>query len=104
MMRASTSFPSHSAHAAQLADLRPFLREDAILGKIVDVANSPRAALDEIAAAAAMSKRPAICKTDARDADTCIGNYNGGFYSIPRALLQASLGRVAPLGALAARQ
>ena len=32
-----------------------------------------------------MRQRPAICKTDTLDADTYIGNCNGGFYSIPRA-------------------
>jgi len=68
-----------------LADLRPFLRDDAILGKIVDFANPPLAALDEIAAAAGLTARPAICETDTRDEDTYIGNCNGGFYSIPRA-------------------
>src|SRR6516162_2623466 len=51
-------FLLHSAHEAQLAGLRPFRRDDAILGKIVDVANPSLEALDEIAAAAAMTAAP----------------------------------------------
>jgi hypothetical protein len=71
-----------------LADLRPFLRNDAILGKIVDGSRPPLAVLDEIATAAGMKHRPAICKTDGRSKDTYLGNCNGGFYSIPKAFCE----------------
>jgi hypothetical protein len=71
-----------------LADLRPFLRHDAILGKIVDFARPSLAVLDEIAAAAGMKQRPAICKTDADGEDTYLGNCNGGFYCVPKAFCE----------------
>jgi hypothetical protein len=71
-----------------LADLRPFLRDDVILGKIVDVSRPPLAVLNEIATAARMTQRPAICKTDTRGEDTYFGNCNGGFYSIPKAFCE----------------
>ncbi|MDB5069209.1 MAG: hypothetical protein JWM87_320 [Candidatus Eremiobacteraeota bacterium] len=71
-----------------LADLRPFLRDDAIQGKIVDMANPPLAALREIAAASGLTSLPPVCATDARDGETYAGNCNGGFYCVPRALCE----------------
>jgi hypothetical protein len=68
-----------------IADLRPFLRDDAILGKIVDVARPPLDALDEIAAAAGIVRDFIACNTDAGNETTYLGNCSGGFYSIPKA-------------------
>jgi hypothetical protein len=67
-----------------VSDLRPFLSDTAIVGKIVDLDNPPLSILDEIADAAGMSTRPSICRADAIDADTYVANCNGGFYSIPK--------------------
>jgi hypothetical protein len=67
-----------------VSDLRPFLSNSAIVGKIVDVDRPPLRTLNEIAAAAGMLSRPPICRTDAIDAKTYLGNCNGGFYSIPK--------------------
>jgi hypothetical protein len=67
-----------------VSDLRPFLSDEAIIGKIVDVDRPPLSTLDEIAAAAGMARRPPTCRVDAIDAATYLGNCNGGFYSIPK--------------------
>jgi hypothetical protein len=67
-----------------ISNLRPFLSDAAIVGKIVDVDRPSLSTLDEIADAAGMSSRPPICRTDANNADTYVGNCNGGFYSIPK--------------------
>jgi hypothetical protein len=68
-----------------VSDLRPFLNSSAIIGKIVDVDRPPLPILDKIAEAAGMRGRPPMCRTDANNADTYLGNCNGGFYSIPKA-------------------
>jgi hypothetical protein len=67
-----------------VSDLRPFLSNAAIVGKTVDANRPPLATLDEIAEAAGLLNRPPICRADAIDADTYLGNCNGGFYSIPK--------------------
>jgi hypothetical protein len=67
-----------------ISDIRPFLRNDVILGKTVDAARPPLAVLDEIAGAAGMTGRPQICKTDLGKDGTYLGNCNGGFYSVPK--------------------
>jgi hypothetical protein len=67
-----------------VSDLRAFLSNDAILGKIVDLDRPPLSILDEIADAAGMSTRPPMCRADAIDAVTYLGNCNGGLYSIPK--------------------
>ncbi|MGH6811744.1 MAG: hypothetical protein ACREDM_05170 [Methylocella sp.] len=67
------------------ADLRPFLSDTEILGKIVDAANPPLASLREIAAASGLQEQPRVCHVDhGREKETFYGNCNGGFYSIPR--------------------
>jgi hypothetical protein len=71
-----------------IADLRPFLSDNTILGKIVVLARPPLAVLDEIAAAAGMTQRPPVCQTEGRNGDTYLGNCNGGFYSIPKAFCE----------------
>lgn len=67
-----------------VADLRPFLTDVAVMGKIVDVERPPLATLSEIARAAGMVTLPPACATDARDGETFAGNCNGGFYAVPR--------------------
>ncbi|MGQ0444399.1 MAG: class I SAM-dependent methyltransferase [Beijerinckiaceae bacterium] len=71
------------------ADLRPFLSDTEILGKIVDAANPPIAILQEIAAASGLQKQPMVCRVDHGGAkETFYGNCNGGFYSVPRRLCE----------------
>ena len=67
-----------------VADLRPYLSTTAIRGKAVDFAIPPRATLDEIAAAAGLTRLPAVCTPDAILSETYVGNCNGGFYSVPK--------------------
>jgi hypothetical protein len=66
-----------------VSDLRPFLSDAAIIGKIVDADFPPLETLDEIANAAGMV-RPEICLVDASSAKTYVGNCNGGFYAVPK--------------------
>jgi 2-polyprenyl-3-methyl-5-hydroxy-6-metoxy-1,4-benzoquinol methylase len=68
-----------------VSDLRVFLSDTAILGKIVDAPNPPLTALTEIAAQANMPSQPATIATDTGQGETYVGNCNGGFYSVPRA-------------------
>jgi hypothetical protein len=72
-----------------VSDLRPFLTDTAVMGKIVDVARPPLATLIEIAAAAGMGSLPPVCATDAGNEETFSGNCNGGFYAIPRRYSEA---------------
>lgn len=67
-----------------VADLRPFLDDAAIAGKIVDASNPPLPVLREIAHASGLTRLPPTCKTDSGDGDTFTGNCNGGFYAVPR--------------------
>ncbi len=71
-----------------LSDLRPFLSDLAIVGKIVDVDNPPLHILEEIAAASGLPSLPPVCKTDTGTAKTYLGNCNGGFYSVPKAFCE----------------
>lgn len=71
-----------------VSDLRPFLRDDCILGKIVDVANPPLGTLTEIAELVKLPRLPVIVATDANLGDTFAGNCNGGFYSVPRGCME----------------
>ena len=68
-----------------VSDLRPYLSTSAVRGKAVDLANPPRATLDEIAAAAGLTRVPVVCTPDAVPGETYVGNCNGGFYSVPKA-------------------
>ena len=71
-----------------VSDLRPFLSSASIVGKIVDADNPPLHVLEEIAAASSLPSLPPVCKTDTGTAETYIGNCNGGFYSVPKALCE----------------
>lgn len=68
-----------------VSDLRPYLSTSSIRGKAVDLAIPPRVTLDEIAAAAGLTRLPDVCTPDAVPSETYVGNCNGGFYSIPKA-------------------
>ena len=72
-----------------VGDLRPFLGDSAILGKIVDASNPPLAVLRDIAQASGLTSLPATCKTDSGDGDTFAANCNGGFYAVPRRFCDA---------------
>jgi hypothetical protein len=71
-----------------LSDIRPFLNDTAIGGKIVDAENPPLHTLEEIAAASGLQGLPPVCKTDTGTAKTFIANCNGGFYSVPKAFCE----------------
>jgi hypothetical protein len=67
-----------------VGDLRPWLKRDAVLGKIVDAANPPLQILDQITEATGLASPGPVCDTDSGDGQTYAGNFNGGMYSIPR--------------------
>jgi hypothetical protein len=69
-----------------VGDIRPFLGATHLVAKPVDLPNPPVATLAEIAAGAGMTKLPAAVSVDASDEVTLSGNFNGGFYSIPKHL------------------
>ena len=61
-----------------------YLPADKISAKIVDWADPPLDALDEIMSAAGLVTRPALCRVDAGEDLTYVGNCDGGLYSVPR--------------------
>jgi len=69
-----------------VADLRPYLGGAALQAKPVDLSNPSLDALEEVAWRAGMPKLPPRIATDAEDAETYLGNCNGGLYAIPKAL------------------
>lgn len=70
-----------------IADVRPYLGGGAALqAKVVDLQNPSLGALQEIGERAGMGKLPAQVPTDAGDGYTYLGNCEGGFYAIPKAL------------------
>lgn len=70
-----------------VSDLRVWISADAIRAKIVDFQNPPIETLREIASIAELDTGD-TCSTDAGEADTFVGNCNGGMYSIPGRLAQ----------------
>ena len=74
--------------AIAVSDLRSFLSDTSICGKIVDAANPPLATLEKIAILSNMLRLPAIVETDIGIGKTYFGNCNGGFFSVPRAYAQ----------------
>ncbi|CAB3765076.1 hypothetical protein [Paraburkholderia humisilvae] len=71
-----------------VADLRPFLSENALVAKVVDFPQPPLPVLEEIGRAAGMRNLPPVGTVDAAHAPTYAGNCNGGFYGIPKALAE----------------
>lgn len=69
-----------------LGDIRPFLSDSRLVAKPVDLPNPPVAVLEEIARLAGMAAMPATEQVDASADVTLAGNFNGGFYGIPRRL------------------
>src|SRR6185312_331168 len=59
-----------------LSDLRPFMSETAVRGKVVDLANPPLATLAEIASATNLRPLPSVIPTDASAGETFVGNCN----------------------------
>jgi hypothetical protein len=72
-----------------IGDIRPFLIEDAVQAKIVDLPNPPLETLIEIYTQAGGAPNPRFTTTDSGDSMTFFGNANGGFYAVPRRLLVA---------------
>lgn len=68
-----------------VGDIRPFLRDDGVQAKVVDLPNPSLAALRAILAAAGCDAPP-LAATDADGTPTVLGNANGGFYAVPRPL------------------
>ncbi|MDR8732329.1 hypothetical protein [Burkholderia pseudomultivorans] len=69
-----------------VGDIRPFLSATHLVAKPVDFPNPPVATLEEIARMAGMTTLPPAASVDASDETTLDGNFNGGFYSIPKQL------------------
>jgi hypothetical protein len=70
-----------------IADFRPYLGGGAALqAKVVDLPSPSLNALQEIGERAGMEKLPARVPTDTGDGCTYVGNCDGGFYAIPKAL------------------
>ncbi len=69
-----------------LADIRAYLADNALIAKVVDLANPSISTLQEIAQRAGMQSLPPLVNTDAGKEQTYLGNCNGGFYGIPKAL------------------
>ncbi|VWC36135.1 hypothetical protein BPS26883_06697 [Burkholderia pseudomultivorans] len=69
-----------------LGDIRPFLSDSHLVAKPVDLPNPSTAVLEEIARLAGMASLPATVQVDASADFTLAGNFNGGFYGIPRHL------------------
>lgn len=66
------------------ADLRPFLRPDALIATVVNLPNPPLSTLKEIGRAAGISKMPRAIPVDNGKGRTFLGNCNGGLYCIPK--------------------
>jgi hypothetical protein len=71
-----------------VADIRPFLGEQALVAKVVDIAEPPLAVLEEIARAAGMRNLPPVGTADIEYVATYSGHCNAGFYGIPKALAE----------------
>jgi hypothetical protein len=69
-----------------LADVRPFLSRTKLVGKVVDLANPPLSTLEEIARRAGLKSLPNRVQVDASSDHTYAGNFNGGFYGVPKHL------------------
>lgn len=65
-----------------VGDLRTWIDSKTVRAKIVDFANPPIDTLREIAGLAQLQPGD-VCRTDAGEADTFVGNCNGGMYVIP---------------------
>ncbi len=70
-----------------VGDLRPFLQGDRVQAKVVDCANPRLETLLELTASLGRDTPPQM-RTDATNEPTIVGNANGGFYAIPRALVR----------------
>ncbi|GAB0117031.1 hypothetical protein [Acidisoma sp. 7E03] len=68
-----------------VGDIRPFLRDDGIQAKVVDMPNPSLGVLHAILAEAGCQDPP-LTATDALGKPTVLGNANGGFYAVPRPL------------------
>jgi hypothetical protein len=71
-----------------IGDLRPFLSEDAMVAKVVDLPQPPLPVLEEIARTAGVSTMPPVGTVDAVHAPTFAGNCDSGFYGIPKAFAE----------------
>jgi hypothetical protein len=67
-------------------DLRPYLTDDALTAKIVDLPRPPMDVLAEIGRLAGLQALSQPVPADAVQAQTYAANCNGGFYGIPKAL------------------
>ncbi len=70
-----------------LADIRLFLAGGALQAKVVDLANPSLGALKKAARLAGMRTLPKTIPVDAGGGKTYLGNCNGGYYAIPKALI-----------------
>lgn len=68
-----------------LASFSDLLTAHEVIGKPVDLPNPPLAVLDAVFARTGRSTRPAQVRVDAGPQMTFAGNFNGGFYGLPKA-------------------
>jgi adenylyl-sulfate kinase len=71
-----------------VADIRPFLGVEALVAKVVDVAQPPLPVLEEIARAAGLRNLPPVGTADIEYVATFAGHSHAGFYGIPKALAE----------------
>ena len=69
-----------------VADLRSFISGDCVQGKIVDCPNPSLATLRELYARAGGTSEPRLIATETENAQTFLGNANGGLYIVPAPL------------------
>jgi adenylyl-sulfate kinase len=71
-----------------VADIRAFLGEQALVAKVVDIAEPPLPVLEEIARAAGMRNLPPVGTADIEYVATFSGHCNAGFFGIPKAIAE----------------
>jgi hypothetical protein len=67
-----------------VTDLRPYFGPEAMIGKPVGYANPDIDTLKSIAISAGLKEMPPVVSTDAGEAPTYRGYFNGGLFCIPR--------------------
>ncbi|QYD69175.1 adenylyl-sulfate kinase [Paraburkholderia edwinii] len=71
-----------------VADIRPFLGEQALVAKVVDIAEPPLPVLQDVARAAGMRNLPPVGTADIEYVATFSGHCNAGFLGIPKAIAE----------------
>jgi hypothetical protein len=72
-----------------IGDLRPFLSDDALVAKVVDLPQPPLPALEAVARAAGVRTLPPVGTADGAYAPTFAGHCDSGFFSVPKAFAES---------------